>query len=30
MFVDGNDLNFHSITIDEEGKERVNDLVLTP
>jgi len=30
MFVDGNDLNFRSITIDEEGKERVNDLVLTP
>jgi len=29
IFVDGNDLNFHSITIDEEGKERVNDLVLT-
>jgi len=29
MFVDGNDLNFRSITIDEEGKERISELLLT-
>ncbi len=29
MFVDGNDLNFRSISIDDEGHERINDLLLT-
>src|SRR5499433_3388789 len=29
MFVDGNELNFRSITIDEEGKETISDLLLT-
>jgi ATP-dependent Clp protease ATP-binding subunit ClpC len=29
MFVDGPDLNFRSISIDDEGHERVNDLMLT-
>jgi ATP-dependent Clp protease ATP-binding subunit ClpC len=29
MFVDGNDLNFRSITIDEEGKEQISELLLT-
>ncbi len=29
MFVDGADLNFRSISIDDEGHERINDLVLT-
>ncbi len=29
MFLDGNALNFRSITIDEEGKERISDLLLT-
>jgi len=30
MFVDGDELNFRSITIDEEGREQTNDLMLTP
>jgi ATP-dependent Clp protease ATP-binding subunit ClpC len=30
MFVDGDDLNFRSITIDEEGREQSSDLMLTP
>src|SRR5580765_1467387 len=30
MFVDGKDLNFRSITIDEEGKEQISDLAFTP
>jgi len=30
MFVDGEALNFRSITIDEEGREQSNDLMLTP
>src|SRR5256712_3966850 len=29
MFVDGSELNFRSITIDDEGHERINDLLLT-
>jgi ATP-dependent Clp protease ATP-binding subunit ClpC len=29
MFVDGASLNFRSISIDDEGHERINDLVLT-
>ena len=29
MFVDGAELNFRSITIDDEGHERINDLLLT-
>jgi ATP-dependent Clp protease ATP-binding subunit ClpC len=29
MFVDVNDLNFRSISIDDEGHERINDLLLT-
>jgi len=29
MFVDGPDLNFRSISIDDEGNERVNDMLLT-
>src|SRR5882724_9245317 len=29
MFVDGAGLNFRSITIDDEGHERINDLLLT-
>src|SRR6266481_3396393 len=29
MFVDGTELNFRSITIDDEGHERINDLLLT-
>ncbi|HXI61655.1 MAG TPA: ATP-dependent Clp protease ATP-binding subunit [Pyrinomonadaceae bacterium] len=29
MFVDGAALNFRSITIDDEGHERINDLLLT-
>jgi ATP-dependent Clp protease ATP-binding subunit ClpC len=29
MFVDGVSLNFRSISIDDEGHERINDLVLT-
>jgi ATP-dependent Clp protease ATP-binding subunit ClpC len=29
MFVDGADLNFRSISIDDEGNERVNDMLLT-
>ena len=29
MFVDGSELNFRSISIDDEGHERVNDLLLT-
>jgi ATP-dependent Clp protease ATP-binding subunit ClpC len=29
MFVDGVDLNFRSISIDDEGNERINDLLLT-
>ena len=28
MFVDGNELNFRSITIDETGEERISDLLL--
>src|SRR5215467_5142760 len=28
MYVDGNELNFRSITIDDEGEERINDLLL--
>src|SRR3982751_1176336 len=30
MFVDGEILNFRSITIDEEGKEQISDLLVTP
>ena len=30
MFVDGDGLNFRSITIDDEGVESINDLMLTP
>jgi ATP-dependent Clp protease ATP-binding subunit ClpC len=30
MFVDGVDLNFRSITIDEAGVEQAGDLVVTP
>src|SRR6266403_1957333 len=30
MFVDGNELNFRSITIDETGLEQSSDLLLTP
>src|SRR3954465_4872172 len=30
MFVDGEALNFRSITIDEEGKEQINDLLVPP
>jgi hypothetical protein len=30
MFVDGVELNFRSITIDETGLEQTSDLVLTP
>jgi ATP-dependent Clp protease ATP-binding subunit ClpC len=30
MVVDGDELNFRSITIDEEGREQTNDLMLTP
>lgn len=30
MFVDGDELNFRSITIDEAGREQSNDLMLTP
>ncbi len=29
MFVDGVDLNFRSISIDDEGHERINDLLVT-
>jgi len=29
MFVDGDELNFRSITIDEAGEEQINDLLLT-
>src|SRR5947199_352004 len=29
MFVDGTELNFRSITIDDEGHERINDLLMT-
>ena len=29
MIVEGNDLNFRSISIDDEGHERINDLMLT-
>jgi ATP-dependent Clp protease ATP-binding subunit ClpC len=29
MFVDGADLNFRSISIDDEGHERINDMLLT-
>jgi ATP-dependent Clp protease ATP-binding subunit ClpC len=28
MYVDGTELNFRSITIDDEGEERINDLLL--
>ena len=30
MFLDGNELNFRSITIDETGLEQSSDLLLTP
>jgi ATP-dependent Clp protease ATP-binding subunit ClpC len=30
MFVDGTDLNFRSITIDEAGVEQAADLLVTP
>ncbi len=30
MFVDGVELNFRSITIDETGLEQTSDLMLTP
>src|SRR5260370_12234153 len=30
MFVDGNELNFRSITIDETGLEQSSDLLLLP
>jgi len=30
MFVDGEELNFRSITIDEAGLERASDLLVTP
>src|SRR5216110_1768341 len=29
MFVEGPDLNFRSLSIDDEGNERVNDMLLT-
>lgn len=29
MFVEGSDLNFRSISIDDEGNERINDMLLT-